>query len=266
MSGLVVPNPIFQPVNASGTPYPGGKVRTYLAGSSTLTPTWSDAALTVPTGSGTSGGQTLDSAGQMVMYLSAAVSYKITVTDANGVPAAGYPRDNVSLAQASAGPTIPSPSLPNQILRTVDGTNLTWSASPTLASLGILGALSVAGAQTGTTLALTGTLSAAATTLDSLHSLGATVIDGALSTGSTLTVASSTALQGVATVTGVLTAQANLRVTEIAFASLPGSPAVNEQAGVSDSNTATWGAVIAGGGANHVQARWNGTNWTVVGK
>lgn len=32
-----------------------------------------------------------------------------------------------------------------------------------------------------------------------------------------------------------------------------------------DSSTATWGANIAGGGANVVLGQWNGTNWTVVG-
>ncbi len=35
---------------------------------------------------------------------------------------------------------------------------------------------------------------------------------------------------------------------------------------VSDSNTTTWGATITGGGANHVLAYCNGTNWTVAGK
>jgi hypothetical protein len=35
---------------------------------------------------------------------------------------------------------------------------------------------------------------------------------------------------------------------------------------LSNSNTANWGNNITGTGANHVMARWNGTNWTVVGK
>ena len=35
---------------------------------------------------------------------------------------------------------------------------------------------------------------------------------------------------------------------------------------VTDSNTAIWGATIAGGGANRVLAYCNGTNWTVAGK
>lgn len=34
---------------------------------------------------------------------------------------------------------------------------------------------------------------------------------------------------------------------------------------VTDSNTATWGATIAGGGANIVLAFFNGSNWTVAG-
>jgi hypothetical protein len=33
---------------------------------------------------------------------------------------------------------------------------------------------------------------------------------------------------------------------------------------ITDSNTATWGATIAGGGANRVLAYYNGTNWTVA--
>lgn len=35
---------------------------------------------------------------------------------------------------------------------------------------------------------------------------------------------------------------------------------------VSNSNTAVWGATYATGGANHVKVRYNGTNFTVVGK
>jgi hypothetical protein len=35
---------------------------------------------------------------------------------------------------------------------------------------------------------------------------------------------------------------------------------------VTDSNTDVWGATVAGGGALNVKVRYNGTNWTVVGK
>lgn len=49
------------------------------------------------------------------------------------------------------------------------------------------------------------------------------------------------------------------------FANLPASPVAGTLATITDSNTATWGATIAGGGANNVLARYNGSAWTVVG-
>lgn len=54
--------------------------------------------------------------------------------------------------------------------------------------------------------------------------------------------------------------------TEIAFADAPANPFVGQLINFTDSNTATWGASVAAGGANHVLARWNGAAWTVVGK
>jgi len=53
---------------------------------------------------------------------------------------------------------------------------------------------------------------------------------------------------------------------EVAFAELDTTPYVGQMANISDSNTATWGANVAAGGSNRILARWNGTNWTVVGK
>lgn len=50
------------------------------------------------------------------------------------------------------------------------------------------------------------------------------------------------------------------------YANLPSSPVEGMLRGVSDSNTATWGATIAGSGVNHVLAYYNGINWTVAGK
>lgn len=49
------------------------------------------------------------------------------------------------------------------------------------------------------------------------------------------------------------------------FATLPRTPTIGQLAIVSDSSTAAWGAVIAGGGANQVLAFWNGTAWKVLG-
>lgn len=50
------------------------------------------------------------------------------------------------------------------------------------------------------------------------------------------------------------------------FANLPASPVAGMMTTVTDSNTSTWGATIAGGGANVVLAYYNGTNWTVAAK
>lgn len=56
-----------------------------------------------------------------------------------------------------------------------------------------------------------------------------------------------------------------IRLEPAAFAALPAAGTFGRVAAVSDSNTATWGATVAGGGANKVLALDNGTNWTVFG-
>lgn len=58
------------------------------------------------------------------------------------------------------------------------------------------------------------------------------------------------------------------------FTSLPGQAGSNSNIQVTygmeydivDSNTNTWGATVAAGGSNQVRVRYNGTNWTVMGK
>lgn len=64
----------------------------------------------------------------------------------------------------------------------------------------------------------------------------------------------------------VLTLAANdaFQLAPTAFASLP-TGVEGALACITDSNTATWGATIAGGGANNVIGFFNGTNWTVMG-
>jgi hypothetical protein len=52
----------------------------------------------------------------------------------------------------------------------------------------------------------------------------------------------------------------------VTFANLPAAPVEGMMCGVTDSNTVVWGANVAGGGANHVLAYYNGTAWTVAGK
>lgn len=69
------------------------------------------------------------------------------------------------------------------------------------------------------------------------------------------------AVTGKSTFTGT-----GVIIPEVAFDSLPASPVIGQIANVSNSNTNTWGANVAGGGSNHVQVRWNGSNWTVTGK
>lgn len=56
------------------------------------------------------------------------------------------------------------------------------------------------------------------------------------------------------------------RLTPVAFAALPASPAEGMMAWVNDSNTVVWGATVAAGGTDKVLAVYNGTNWTVAGK
>jgi hypothetical protein len=58
------------------------------------------------------------------------------------------------------------------------------------------------------------------------------------------------------------------RLLPTTFASLPAASAANRGSitCVTDSNTAVWGATIAGGGANVVLGFSNGTVWTVAGK
>jgi hypothetical protein len=62
---------------------------------------------------------------------------------------------------------------------------------------------------------------------------------------------------------GNIVAQHSIRARAVTFANLPASPIEGMLVPVTDSNTATWGATIAGGGSNHVLACYNGTAWTV---
>lgn len=55
------------------------------------------------------------------------------------------------------------------------------------------------------------------------------------------------------------------KVPKFVFASLPAAQ-TGMLAVVTDSNTVTWGATIAGSGANTVLAFYDGSNWTVAGK
>ena len=56
-----------------------------------------------------------------------------------------------------------------------------------------------------------------------------------------------------------------LEVAGVTYANRPATPVAGMEVTITDSNTAVWGATVAGGGANNIKARYNGTNWTVVG-
>jgi len=50
----------------------------------------------------------------------------------------------------------------------------------------------------------------------------------------------------------------------VKFANITKNPVEGLLIPVTDSTTNTWGAIITGGGALHVLAYYNGTNWTVA--
>lgn len=60
--------------------------------------------------------------------------------------------------------------------------------------------------------------------------------------------------------------RASVQLTPTAFAALPSPASEGMIASVNNSNTAVWGAIAAGGGANKVLVYYNGANWTVAGK
>lgn len=98
MSGILIPTPVMQWLGAGGLPLAFGSVRTYLAGTTTFLPAYSDLALSVPYGPSIP----LDAQGKAPIYLGP-YTYKIDVQDQFGVSIDGYPRDNVP-GQAFLGP------------------------------------------------------------------------------------------------------------------------------------------------------------------
>ena len=66
-------------------------------------------------------------------------------------------------------------------------------------------------------------------------------------------------------ITGGSIVGSSLRGTAVTFANRPGTPVEGMLVAITDSNTSTFGATIAGGGSNHVLGYYNGTNWTVAG-
>lgn len=55
-------------------------------------------------------------------------------------------------------------------------------------------------------------------------------------------------------------------LSPVLFGDLPASPSEGMYANITDGSTNVWGATVSGSGSNKVLVRFNGTNWTVVGK
>jgi hypothetical protein len=63
--------------------------------------------------------------------------------------------------------------------------------------------------------------------------------------------------------TNVLIRDFNGRRTAVPTAELPASPAVGERWIVTNASSATFNAVLTGGGVNIVPVFWNGSQWRV---
>lgn len=80
--------------DANGNPLAGGKLYTYVAGTTTPQATYTDYAGATPNANPV----ILDANGECDMWLDPALAYKIKLTDSSDVVQSGYPVDNVSAA------------------------------------------------------------------------------------------------------------------------------------------------------------------------
>ena len=90
MPGVIATVPKYQFSDSLGTPLAGGTLTTYIAGTTTLTNTWQDEALTTAN----TNPIVLDSRGECVLWLSSSVTYKLVLKNAVGVTQ--WTVDNVS--------------------------------------------------------------------------------------------------------------------------------------------------------------------------
>jgi len=102
MTGVIAQIPKFQFSSASGAPLVGGTLTVYLAGTTTPTDTWQDAALTIAN----TNPVVLDSRGECVLWLDGTKSYKFVLRNAGGT--VQWTQDNIaSIAGLLAGPNGP---------------------------------------------------------------------------------------------------------------------------------------------------------------
>lgn len=72
-------------------------------------------------------------------------------------------------------------------------------------------------------------------------------------------------VQGLNIKKGSLAVLAQVQLKPYLFADLPVSPTASTIAYITDSSTASGGEIISGSGTNTVLARWDGSNWLVLG-
>lgn len=90
MTGVIAAIPKFQFLSAAGAPMIGGTLTTYLAGSTTLAPTWQDQALTILNTNPIA----LDARGECVLWFDSATTYKLVLK--NGVGVVQWTQDNLT--------------------------------------------------------------------------------------------------------------------------------------------------------------------------
>jgi hypothetical protein len=104
MTGVIATIPRVQFSNALGIPLAGGKLTTYLAGTTTPEPTFQDQDLTIANPTTI----TLDATGSCTLWLDPAKTYKFLLKNLIGVTQPGWPVDNISGAssQLSLNPSL----------------------------------------------------------------------------------------------------------------------------------------------------------------
>lgn len=80
MTGVITANPLYQFSDSLGAPLVAGTLTTYLAGTTTPTPTWQDSGLTVAN----TNPIVLNSRGECTLWLDSAVNYKFLLKDSSG--------------------------------------------------------------------------------------------------------------------------------------------------------------------------------------
>lgn len=98
MTGVIATIPRYQFSNALGIPLVGGKLYTYVAGTTTPVTTYQDQTLTAANENPIC----LDSTGSCVIWLDPAKSYKFALKSALGITQPGWPVDNITGAGSLA--------------------------------------------------------------------------------------------------------------------------------------------------------------------